>query len=256
MKSSRNYSRICLPFALFLLVLSSGFAPSKKSSEAIEADCLHASFLDALDSKLAFQLMEEEELPQTNEENQEIPQLEEVLDEEIPQAQEVESQESNETLPQEVTENVISLESAQESQELITRQVIHFAGVSIPYTEGGTLYGQSIIDDYRYSMASSYGGAAHQSASDGQGTHFIGHNPGVFTNLLSVKMGEIIAITDASGTTTNYQVNDIRLVNEDGFDVNSGEDLYYRILEAGDSERVTFQTCVDDLRLIVFADLQ
>lgn len=131
---------------------------------------------------------------------------------------------------------------------------LNILGQTVYYQNGGQGSGQSIIDANSDSQASTWGGAAVFSGSDGLNTHFIGHNPGAFSVIFSLSVGNQITVTDASGTPTTYTVNGIYQVADDGTDVNSGRDMYDTITGTGGGERITLQSCInDDVNLIVFA---
>ncbi|WP_157454857.1 immunoglobulin-like domain-containing protein [Carnobacterium maltaromaticum] len=121
---------------------------------------------------------------------------------------------------------------------------IYVGGSAIPYQNGGQGSGQSIIDNAP--IASTWGGAAIQSGSDGLNTHIIGHNPGVFSALFNVGIGSQVTITDGNGTPTNYTINRVYEVNDNAVGVRDGVDYWDQMIGTGGGERVTFQTCEND----------
>ncbi|CAD5896352.1 conserved hypothetical protein [Carnobacterium maltaromaticum] len=121
---------------------------------------------------------------------------------------------------------------------------IYVGGSAIPYQNGGQGSGQSIIDNAP--VASTWGGAAIQSGSDGLNTHIIGHNPGVFSALFNVGIGSQVTITDGNGTPTNYTINRVYEVNDNAVGVQDGVDYWDQMIGTGGGERVTFQTCEND----------
>lgn len=121
---------------------------------------------------------------------------------------------------------------------------IYVGGSAIPYQNGGQGSGQSIIDNAP--VASTWGGAAIQSGSDGLNTHIIGHNPGVFSALFNVGIGSQVTITDGNGTPTNYTINRVYEVNDNAVGVRDGVDYWDQMIGTGGGERVTFQTCEND----------
>ena len=185
--------------------------------------------------------------------------------EEIKTTQEVESYEIQEEQPVQETQSY-------EVQELSTQEQVatqhtenyrqpamslNILGQTVYYQNGGPGSGQSIIDANSDSQASTWGGAAVFSGNDGLNTHFIGHNPGAFSVIFSLSVGNKITVTDASGNPTTYTVNGIYQVADDGTDVNSGSDMYDAITGTGGGERITLQSCInDDVNLIVFASAQ
>lgn len=125
---------------------------------------------------------------------------------------------------------------------------------SISYQNGGQGQGQSIIDQNR-SIVSTWGGASVQSGSDNQNTHFIGHNPGIFSVLFSLHIGDVITVTDGNGQPTDYKIYSIVQVDDSGYDIHDGHDYWDQITGTGGGERITLQTCIDDsTNLVVFAN--
>lgn len=155
-----------------------------------------------------------------------------------------------------VTEEELELieESSISSKKLINQPMtMEINNQTIFYENGGELYGQSIIDD-DYTKVSTWGGAAIQSGEDGLSTHFIGHNPGIFSVLFSLTIGNQIKITDEQGLPTYYTVADIWIVDNYGYDTNTGVDTWDQITSPYNGEAVTLQTCIDDYtNLIIFA---
>jgi len=188
---------------------------------------------------------------------EEVP-IEEPVVEQV-QAQEVAPEE---TVVEEPVNDTAAVQELPETQQApatpqepqTTPQTLYIAGAAISFQEGGQGGGQAIIDG-NLNLASTYGGAAHYSAADNQNTHFIAHNPGVFSCLLSLAVGNVITITDSNNIPANYIVREIHVSNVEGYDTQTGEDLWYRILDSGNTERVTLQTCLGENRLIITADL-
>lgn len=120
------------------------------------------------------------------------------------------------------------------------------AGVTVPYQNGGQGAGQSIIDGDSYGTASTWGGAPVQSGSDGMNTHFIGHNPGIFSILFSAGIGSPIIVTDSTGQATTYVVNNILRVDDYGNDLSTKVNYWDLTIGTGGGERITLQTCITD----------
>ena len=121
---------------------------------------------------------------------------------------------------------------------------MYIAGTAISYQNGGQGQGQSIIDS-NSSVISTWGGAAAQSGSDGLNTHFIGHNPGIFSTLFSVGQGSQITVTDGNGTPTIYTVSTILTVDDSAVG-SDGTNYWSLVTGTGGGERITLQTCIDD----------
>ncbi|WP_429948957.1 immunoglobulin-like domain-containing protein [Enterococcus sp. AZ101] len=127
-------------------------------------------------------------------------------------------------------------------------------GQTIPYQNGGQGSGQSIIDSNPGGLASTWGGAAVQSGDDGQNTHFIGHNPGVFSTVFSLNTGSQIVVTDANGTPTTYTVRTLLQLDDYGAEVGTGTNYWDLVVGTGGGERITLQSCInDDVNLFVIA---
>ncbi|MFD1902223.1 immunoglobulin-like domain-containing protein [Enterococcus termitis] len=127
-------------------------------------------------------------------------------------------------------------------------------GQSIPYQNGGQGSGQSIIDSNPSGVASTWGGAAVQSGDDGQNTHFIGHNPGIFSAVFSLGAGSQIVVTDANGTPTTYTVQTLLQLDDYGNEVGTGTSYWDFTVGTGGGERITLQSCInDDINLFVIA---
>lgn len=137
----------------------------------------------------------------------------------------------------------------------ITNQsnTLSFSGVTIPYQNAGEATGQSIINNDR-NMVATFGGAAYQSADDGVNTHFIGHNPGIFSHLFSLVIGDKVVVTDANGNPSTYLVSSILQVDDYGTNIATNENWVDYILDPGSEERITLQTCINaDINLVVIA---
>lgn len=122
---------------------------------------------------------------------------------------------------------------------------MYLAGTAISYQNGGQGQGQEIIDS-NSNVISTWGGVAAQSGNDGMNTHFIGHNPGIFSTLFSVGQGSQITVTDGNGTPTVYTVSTILTVDDSAIAAD-GTDYWNLITGTGGGERITLQTCIDDV---------
>lgn len=119
-------------------------------------------------------------------------------------------------------------------------------GTRIPYQNGGEGSGQAIIDSNPSGSASTWGGVPIQSGDDGANTHFIGHNPGVFSVLFSVGVGQSISVNDSNGKTTTYIINNILHLDDFGHDLTTGIDYWEQTVGTAGGERITLQTCISD----------
>ncbi|WP_314067338.1 sortase domain-bontaining protein [uncultured Vagococcus sp.] len=136
----------------------------------------------------------------------------------------------------------------------VQKQVIKFLGKTISYQNAGKGNGQAVINRNPNSLASTWGGKAIQSGTDNSNTHFIGHNPGAFNSLISLKNGVSIVITDSKGAAKTYVVNAIYKVDDYAKGITNGVNYWSRITGTSGGERVTFQTCLTSkINLIVEA---
>ncbi|MFH5837315.1 SH3 domain-containing protein [Proteiniclasticum sp. C24MP] len=131
---------------------------------------------------------------------------------------------------------------------------MYIGGKAITYKNGGQSDGQRIIDSSS-SLISTWGGAATYSGTDGKNTHFIGHNPGIFSVMLHVSTGNTIIVTDAKGSPTTYKITRIFKVDDYGVNPSDGKNYYNYLTSTRGGEVITLQTCInDDLNLIIRAD--
>lgn len=133
----------------------------------------------------------------------------------------------------------------------VTTNTMIIAGTAIPYENGGQDAGQSIIDSNINGIVSTWGGSSVQSGSDYMNTHFIGHNPGIFSILLSVGIGNQIVVTDASGQATTYTVNILLRVDDSGYDLATKTDYWDLIVGTDGGERIALQTCLTESENLV-----
>jgi sortase (surface protein transpeptidase) len=125
---------------------------------------------------------------------------------------------------------------------------LYINGRGIPYIQGNMSMAAAPAN-----MAATWGGQTLYSNSSGQNTHFIGHNPGVFSGLFSLGIGSQITVTDGAGAARTYTVRRIAQVNDHAV-TSSGEDLWGLITGTGGGQRITLQTCITNTEnLIVFA---
>ncbi|MBO0411131.1 sortase [Enterococcus hulanensis] len=168
----------------------------------------------------------------------------------VPQQQQTASpQEAQSTAP---ANTQPAVEPPAPQQPVLQPNQISFHGQSIPYQNAGQGSGQGVINGG--SIAATWGGNPIQSGTDNQNTHFIGHNPGIFSPVLALGGGDAITVTDSAGNATTYIVNGLVQVDDSGRDIASGIDNWDQITSAGGGERITLQTCIgDSVNLIVYA---
>lgn len=119
-------------------------------------------------------------------------------------------------------------------------------GTVIPYQNGGQESGQSIIDANPNGVASTWGGAPVQSGEDGLNTHFIGHNPGIFSAMFSLNIGSELVVTDATGTATTYTVQSLLQLDDYGNEVGTGTNYFDFVTGTGGGERISLQSCINN----------
>lgn len=78
------------------------------------------------------------------------------------------------------------------------------------------------------------------STTDGSWGYFIGHNPGPFTCVMTLKNGDPVTVCDGDGASRTYHVVDEFIVPDDTY----WEDIESRVTEYGES--VILQTCCGD----------
>lgn len=78
------------------------------------------------------------------------------------------------------------------------------------------------------------------STTDDSWGYFIGHNPGSFTCVMTLKNGDPVTICDSDGATRTYHVVDEFIVPDDTY----WEDISSRVTDYGES--VILQTCCGD----------
>lgn len=127
---------------------------------------------------------------------------------------------------------------AEEPTPAAEAAVLHFAGSTVPFIQ----YGGA-------SAAPSSGAGAwmgNGSVTDGAPTHFIGHNPGDFSGVMSLGVGSSITVVDGGGNSRTYTVYEVIDVTDDGYNANDlSDDVFPRMLYAG-GERISLQTCIND----------
>ena len=157
----------------------------------------------------------------------------------------------------EIQEPVVSEPEAVETtiEDTWASNTMYVGGLAIPYQNAGEGSGQAVIDSDPNVIAT-WGGSPVQSGNDGQNTHFIGHNPGIFSVLFSLGTGGQIVVTDGNAVPTYYSINSIFQVDDYGTNTASGQNVMDDLIGYGGGERITLQTCInDDINLIVMASV-
>lgn len=99
------------------------------------------------------------------------------------------------------------------------------------------------IDSFETASAPSSGAGlwmGSDSTTDGTWGYFIGHNPGSFTCVMTLKNGDPVTVCDGDGASRTYHVVDEFIVPDDTY----WEDIRSRVTEYGES--VILQTCCGD----------
>ena len=78
------------------------------------------------------------------------------------------------------------------------------------------------------------------STTDGSWGYFIGHNPGDFTCVMTLKNGDPVTVCDSDRNTRTYSVVDEFIVPDDTY----WEDIQSRVTDYGES--IILQTCCGD----------
>lgn len=127
---------------------------------------------------------------------------------------------------------------------------MYVGGKTITYKNGGIANGQSIIDS-NSKLISTWGGAETFSGNDGYNTHFIGHNPGVFSVLTQLGNGSTIIVTDSNGVPTTYKVTRIFTVDDNAHNAADGENYYNYMVSKRGGEVITLQTCLSSNKNLI-----
>ena len=99
------------------------------------------------------------------------------------------------------------------------------------------------VDSFETASAPSSGAGlwmGSDSTTDGSWGYFIGHNPGSFTCVMTLKNGDPVTVCDSDGTSRTYHVVDEFIVPDSTY----WEDIQSRVTEYGES--VILQTCCGD----------
>ena len=160
-------------------------------------------------------------------------------------------QETPQTKPTEQSPTPVPVKNTSPSYDAYK---MYIGGKAITYKNGGQSKGQSIIDN-NSNYISTWGGAATFSGTDGKNTHFIGHNPGIFSVMLKISNGNTIVVTDGNASPTTYKVTRIFKVDDYGTNPSDGENYYNYLASTRGGEVITLQTCLSsNLNLIIRAE--
>lgn len=111
---------------------------------------------------------------------------------------------------------------------------IYFHGEYIPFVQGNP----ADMTAPKARVASTWIGDG--DINDGQNTYFIGHNPGVFSSVMNLQIGDEIVVWDESGASRSYFVFDALVLP------NSSNYFAYESRLSPSGESITLQTCVSD----------
>lgn len=99
------------------------------------------------------------------------------------------------------------------------------------------------VDSFETASAPSSGAGlwmGSDSTTDGSWGYFIGHNPGSFTCVMTLKNGDPVTVCDGDGNTRTYHVVDEFVVPDSTY----WEDIQSRVTQYGES--IILQTCCGD----------
>ncbi|MEC4184652.1 sortase [Adlercreutzia sp. R21] len=111
---------------------------------------------------------------------------------------------------------------------------IYFHGEYIPFVQGNP----ADMTAPKSRVASTWIGEG--DVNDGQNTYFIGHNPGVFSSVMNLQLGDEIVVWDATGASRSYFVFDALVLP------NASNYFAYESRLSPTGESITLQTCVAD----------
>lgn len=110
---------------------------------------------------------------------------------------------------------------------------IRFHGEYIPYEQGSPA-----DEEAPARVAAAW--VNDGDVTDGENTYFIGHNPGVFSGVMDLELGDKVTVWDGQGRVRHYYVFDVlTLPNKSNYFRYEG-----RIAPSGES--ITLQTCCPD----------
>lgn len=116
--------------------------------------------------------------------------------------------------------------------------VLQFGGATIPFVDA---QGASRAPESNAGIWMGNG-----LVNDGAPTHFIGHNPGDFSGVMNLYVGDAITVVDASGNSRTYHVYEVIDVTDQGYNNNDKQDdVLPRMLYAS-GERISLQTCINE----------
>lgn len=113
------------------------------------------------------------------------------------------------------------------------RNVLHFLGNYIPFEQGDSTDVAAPLG-----TASTWIGTGN--VDDNQPTYFIGHNPGVFSPVVDLEIGDKVTVWDASGSSRTYYVFDLLTLP------NASNYFKYEARIAPPGETITLQACCGD----------
>lgn len=113
---------------------------------------------------------------------------------------------------------------------------IYFHGQYIPFVQGNP----ADVTAPKSKVASTWIGGG--DVDDGLNTYFIGHNPGVFSGVMNLQIGDEIVVWDESGASRSYFVFDALVLP------NASNYFAYESRLSPSGESITLQTCVADDR--------
>lgn len=113
------------------------------------------------------------------------------------------------------------------------KNVIRFNGEYVSYVQGSPA-------DETAPEATAAAWVSNGDVTDNENTYFIGHNPGVFSGVMNLDVGDKVTVWDGKGRSRTYYVFDVlTLPNQSNYFRYEG-----RIAPTGES--ITLQTCCAD----------
>lgn len=113
------------------------------------------------------------------------------------------------------------------------RNTIYFNGEYVPFIQGSS----EDIEAPRTAASTWFGDG---SVSDGAHSYFIGHNPGMFSGVMDIQIGDEITVWDSQGDRRSYFVYDTLVIP------NASNFYDYQNRLAPEGESITLQTCCGD----------
>jgi hexokinase len=118
-------------------------------------------------------------------------------------------------------------------------------GKYYPYKDTTIASAQAAINANPATLAATWGGKHKLKVDDKKSTHIIGHNPGMFSILPKLKVGEKIVVYDYRGKKRTYTIKEATKVDDEAYTVKKPKKDYWDVIaDSGKKEQIVLQTCL------------